>query len=118
MSVIYRLASFIIGFTLALGAVFLVPERTHIYHQCPRYEGIDPKERFYTFEEGKRLLGRRVRYAHPSQYPDNRGRVATLDMIISDKFFVVVDWDAAPEDGKPALRWYSRDTYERNLVEQ
>lgn len=118
MSVAYRLASFIIGFTLALGAVFLAPARTHVYHECPRFGGIDPSERFYTFEEGKRLLNRRVRYAHPSRHPENRGRVATLDMIVSDKFFVVVDWEAAPEDGKPALRWYSRDTFKRDLVEE
>jgi hypothetical protein len=118
MSVLYRLVSFTIGFTLAVSATFLLPAHTHFNHECPRFEGIDPSERFYTLEEGKRLLGRHVRYARASQYSQNAGRVASLDMIVSDKFFVVVDWDIAPDDGKPGLRWYSRDVYERDLIEE
>lgn len=118
MPVLYRLVSFTIGFTLAVGSAFLLPVQTHFHHECPRFEGIDPSERFYTLEEGKRLLGRRVRYARASQYPKNAGRVASLDMIISDKFFVVVYWDVAPDDGKPGLRWYSRDAYEQYLIEE
>ena len=118
MSVLYRLVSFTIGFIIAVGATFLLPARTHFYHECPRFEGINPSERFYTLEEGKRLLGHHVRYARACQHPQNTGRVASLDMIISDKFFVVVDWDIAPDDGKPGLRWYSRDSYERDLIEE
>lgn len=118
MSVLYRLLSFTIGFIIAVGLTFLLPAHTHFYHECPRFEGINPSERFYTLEEGKRLLGRRVRYARASQHPQNAGRVASLDMIISDKFFVVVYWDITPDDGNPGLRWYSRDAYERDLIEE
>jgi hypothetical protein len=118
MSVFLRLASFALACMVGVGVTFLSSARWRFQHECPRFEGINPSERFFTLAEGKERLGRRVRYAHPTPYPQNSGRVISLDMIVSDKFFIVIYWDATPHEGTSGLRWYSRDDYERNIVEE
>jgi len=85
-------------------------------HTCPRFGGIDPNERFFTLAEGKQLLGARVRYSPLSAFPDNKGRIAALDLIETDRFFIIVDWEITPDNGGPGLRWYSKDGYDRLLV--
>ena len=117
MSVLLRLASFTLACVIGVGMTFLSSARSWFQHECPRFEGINPSERFFTLAEGKERLGRRVRYAHPTAYPQNSGRVVSLDMIVSDKFFIVIYWDATPHEGASGLRWYSRDNYERNIIE-
>ena|ERR1041384_8187853 len=121
MSVLLRLAAFTLACAIGVGLTTLSTAHSwfqHQYHQCPRFAGINPTERFFTLAEGKEKLGRRVHYAHPAPYPQNSGRVVSLDMIISDKFYVIIYWDVTPHEGTSGLRWYSRDDYERNLIEE
>jgi hypothetical protein len=118
MSVFLRLASFTLACVVGVGATFLLSARSWFDHECPRFEGINPSERFFTLAEGKEKLGRRVHYAQPTAYPQNSGHVVSLDMVVSDKFFIVIYWDATPHEGTSGLRWYSRDDYERNIVEE
>lgn len=94
-----------------------MPVHSWFHHECPRFGGINPSERFFTLAEGKEKLGRRVQYAQPTSFPQNSGRVISLDLIIADKFFVDIYWDATPHEGTSGLRWYSRDDYEKYIIE-
>lgn len=85
-------------------------------HQCPRWGGIDPSRRFFTLNEGLQLRGQPVKYAKPARFENNSGRIAGIDLVVSGKFFIIVDWDVAPETGEPDLRWYDKDYYEEYLV--
>lgn len=61
-------------------------------------------------------MRREVRNAQPTAYR-NTGRVVMLDMVDSGRFFAVVYWDATPEEGKPGVRHYSKDRYQKYVVE-
>jgi hypothetical protein len=117
MTIFNRAATFLVCVALGVGSTFLLPARTSSQLQCPRFY-VRPGENFFTLDEGRKLLGRRVHWARPSNFPNNTGRVASLDMVESDKFYVVVDWDVSPDKGEHRLAWFNRDDYETILVEE
>ncbi len=113
----FRLLPFL--FALAIGVCFVsIPLKySWFLQEKPRFYGINPAEKFFTLVEGKTKLHREVQYAKTTAY-QNTGRVVMLDMVSTDKFFAVVYWDAAPEDGKPGVRLYSKDRYEEVVKEK
>jgi len=113
----FRLLSFLLA--LVIGICFVsIPLKSSWFHQEePRFYGVNPALKFFTLAEGKTKLRREVRYAKPTAY-QNTGRVVMLDMVSTDKFFAVVYWDATPEDGKPGVRHYSKDGYEKLVKEE
>ena len=114
MSVFARVAAFVVSFALGVGTAFL-PSTPSYHHECPRFYA-RPHERFFTFEEGKKMLGRRVHWAKPSPYPNNTGRVVHLDMVVGEKFYVVIDWDVSPDKGEHRLAWFNREDYENFII--
>ena len=71
----------------------------------------------FTLEEGKQLLGKRVRAENSKLYPQNIGRIRHLEMVGQDKFFMMVDWEVAPDDGKESLRFYDKNDFRSLTVE-
>ncbi len=118
MSKLLVLAFFTITCAIGTAVTSLPTIESWFHHECPRWGNIDPSRKFYTFAEGKELMGRRVRSADPSSFPNNVGRVVSVDMIEKDKFYVVIYWEVAPDDGRYGLRYYDRDYYENNLIEE
>lgn len=118
MKIISRLVCFSFSCFLGIMITALPFSSWETKHQCPRFGGVDFSKNYFTPEQGTQIWGRRVRFAHDSPFPNNSGRVAGLDMIIPNKYFVIIDWDITPDGGEPGLRWYSRDYYESNLVEE
>jgi len=120
MSKLLGLAFFTITCAIGTAVTSLPVTESWFPHHCPRWGDIDPSRRFYTLAEGREITKRRVRVrsAEPSSFPNNIGRVVSLDMIEPDKFFVVVYWEVSPDDGEYSLRYYDRDYYENNLIEE
>ncbi len=116
MSIPTRVVTFFLCFALGVGINFLPSIRLSSPHECARFY-VRPGERFFTLDEGKKLLGRRVHWVKPSPYPNNTGRVVLIDMVVSDKFYVVVDWDISPDKGEHRLAWFNRDEYEKMIAE-
>ncbi len=106
---------FLLTLSLGIFAVGLLSSDDSAPHQCPRFD-IDNSRQFFTLEEGLEIKGQKIKYAKPAAFPDNAGRIAGLDFIEQDKFFIIVDWDATPEDGSQGLRWYDKDFYYEYLV--
>ncbi len=63
-------------------------------------------------------MGRRVYSRHSDAFPQNSGRAVSLDLVETNKFFVIVYWDLSPEGDSYALRYYSQDAYESELIEK
>ncbi len=118
MSKLLGLAFFAITCAIGIAVTSLPSTESWFHHECQRWGDIDPSRRFYTLAEGQEIMGRRVRSADPSSFPNNVGRAVSLDMVEKDKFFVVIYWDVTPENGKYGLRYYDRDYYESNLIEE
>ena len=107
---------FLLTFTVGFSSFQLVSPTASKNHQCPRYAGIDPAERYFTLEEGKRMIGKKVKFIRQANFPENNGRIAGLDLIDNDKFFAIVDWNITPDTGIEGLRWYSKDYIDADFV--
>ncbi len=109
---------FILTLSLGILASGFLSFGKSVPHQCPRYAVSDPNTRFFTLEEGKSLIGKRVRWANESQFPNTSGRIAGLDLVVTDKFYVIVYWYNAPHTGGEGLRRYSKDDFERLVIDE
>jgi hypothetical protein len=107
---------FLFALSIGIGAAYVADSGGDECKNYQRYGGIEPGRRFFSMQEARAKVRREVRYAKPTQYR-SRGRVISIDMVDAERFFAIVYWDESPEDGKPALRYYDKETYEL-LVEE
>jgi hypothetical protein len=117
MTLFLRLVFFSVTIAIGIGTNSISNVHSLFHHKYSRFSGINPSERFFTLSEGQEKLRRRVHSANPNSYPGNSGLVVYLDWIEDDKFFVVIYWDFPPDEEQPGLRWYSRDNYEKLIIE-
>lgn len=118
MTKFFRIGIFFITCVIGITATSSASLENWRHHECPRFGNIDPSERFFTFTEGKEKIGRIVHSKQSDSFPQNSGRAVSVDLVETNKFFVVVYWETSPEGDQHVLRYYSRDAYESILAEE
>ena len=63
-------------------------------------------------------VGNRVRHAQPAQANPSKGRVAELSTASNGESFVAIQWEVAPDNGAPGLRWYNQSAYQNHIIEE
>ena len=63
-------------------------------------------------------VGNPVRHAQPAQDNPSKGRVAGLSTASNGESFVAIQWEVAPDNGAPGVRWYNRETYQKYIIDE
>lgn len=114
-SLIFAL-TFLVGFyTVKLSPEVCKFRRTE-QPRFANYAATDSKTKYFTLEEGKKLLGRKVYAKGETKFPYNHGRIAALDLVVTDKFLIIIDWEISPINGKPSLVWMNKDYFAASLT--
>lgn len=87
----------------------------YIHRDCARWGDDTPQQLHFTFEESRKFFGKKIISKNPKFKYRQIGRVVTIRMIASNRFFLEVYWGKGAEDENSQLIFIDKNWFEKDF---
>lgn len=86
-----------------------------LHRDCARWGDDTPQRLHFTLEESRKVVGKKVISKNPQINHNQIGRVVSIRMIASDRFFLEVYWGNGAEDENSQLMLIEKSWFEKDF---